>query len=130
MAPVQVLALELAAVAAWAPDVVPAWDRGGVAALAAAPIGLVAASAHPALFTLPIPNIPEARKAKYQGTVVLWIVVGPDGKVHDLHVQRSLGLGLDEKAIEAVKLWKFDPARKDGQPVAVQVNVEVNFRLY
>jgi TonB family protein len=45
-------------------------------------------------------------------------------------VQRTLGLGLDEKAIEAVRQWKFDPARKNGQPVAVQINVEVNFRLY
>src|SRR4051812_48310 len=72
----------------------------------------------------------EARKAKYQGVVVLFVVVGPDGRVHDMRVQRSLGLGLDEKAMEAVKLWKFDPARKDGQAVAVQINVEVNFRLY
>jgi TonB family protein len=72
----------------------------------------------------------EARKAKFQGVVVLWVVVGPDGRVHDMRVSRSLGLGLDEKAMEAVKQWKFDPARKDGQPVAVQINVEVNFRLY
>jgi periplasmic protein TonB len=72
----------------------------------------------------------EARKAKYQGTVVLWIVVGPDGRVHDMRVSRALGLGLDEKALEAVKQWRFEPARKDGQAVAVQVNIEVNFRLY
>ncbi len=72
----------------------------------------------------------EARKAKWQGTVVLWVVVGADGRPHDIKVQRSLGLGLDEKAVEAVKQWKFEPARKDGQPVAVQINVEVNFRLY
>ncbi len=72
----------------------------------------------------------EARKAKYQGTVMLWVVIGPDGRVHDMKVVRPLGLGLDEKAIEAVKQWKFEPARKDGQPVAVQVNIEVNFRLY
>lgn len=72
----------------------------------------------------------EARKAKYQGVVVLWIVVGPDGRVHDMRVSRPLGLGLDEKALEAVKQWRFEPARKDGQAVAVQVNVEVNFRLY
>jgi protein TonB len=45
-------------------------------------------------------------------------------------VQRTLGLGLDEKAIEAVKTWRFDPALKDGKPVAVQINVEVSFRLY
>ncbi len=72
----------------------------------------------------------EARKAKYQGTVVLWIVVGPDGRIHDVRLQRSLGMGLDEKAIEAIQRWKFEPARRDGKPVAVQVNVEVNFRLY
>lgn len=72
----------------------------------------------------------EARKAKYQGTVVLWCVVGPDGRVRDVRVQRSLGMGLDEKAIEAVRTWKFDPARKDGSPVPVAINVEVNFRLY
>ena len=62
--------------------------------------------------------------------MVLWVVVGADGRTKDIRVQRSLGLGLDEKAIEAVKTWKFEPARKDGQPVAVQINVEVNFRLY
>jgi TonB family protein len=72
----------------------------------------------------------EARKAKYQGTVILWVVIGPDGRVKDMRVQRPLGLGLDEKALEAVRTWRFEPARKDGQPVAVQVNVEVNFRLY
>jgi periplasmic protein TonB len=72
----------------------------------------------------------EARKAKYQGTCVLWMIVGPDGKPRDIKVARTLGLGLDEKAIEAVKQWKFAPAMKDGQPVAVQINVEVSFRLY
>lgn len=72
----------------------------------------------------------EARKAKYQGTVVLWAIVGTDGRVHEIRVQQSLGMGLDEKAIEAVRVWRFEPARKNGQPVAVQVNVEVNFRLY
>jgi len=72
----------------------------------------------------------EARKAKYQGTCVLWLVVGPDGRPRDIRVQRTLGLGLDEKAIEAVKTWRFEPALKDGKPVAVQINVEVSFRLY
>lgn len=72
----------------------------------------------------------EARKAKYQGTVVLWLIVGPDGKPRDIKVSRTLGMGLDQKAIEAVRRWKFEPAMKDGRPVAVQINVEVNFRLY
>ncbi len=72
----------------------------------------------------------EARKAKYQGTVVLWLIVDPSGRPRDVRVARSLGMGLDQKAIEAVKQWKFEPAQKDGRPVAVQINVEVNFRLY
>ena len=72
----------------------------------------------------------EARKAKYQGTCVLWLIVGPDGKPRDVKVARALGMGLDQKAIEAVRNWKFQPAMKDGKPVAVQINVEVNFRLY
>lgn len=72
----------------------------------------------------------EARKAKFQGTVVLWMVIGPDGRPRDLRILRSVGMGLDEKAIEAVRSWRFEPARKDGRPVAVQINVEVSFRLY
>ncbi len=72
----------------------------------------------------------EARKAKYQGTVVLRLIVGPDGRTRDIHILKTLGLGLDEKAIEAVSRWRFDPALKDGRPVSVMVSVEVSFRLY
>ncbi len=72
----------------------------------------------------------EARKAKYQGVCVLYLEVGPDGRPRNIRVERSLGLGLDEKAIEAVKKWTFDPATKDGKPVTVAINVEVSFRLY
>lgn len=72
----------------------------------------------------------EARKAKYQGVVMLWLIVGPDGRPRDMRVARSLGMGLDQKALEAVRQWRFEPAMKDGKPVAVQINVEVNFRLY
>lgn len=72
----------------------------------------------------------EARKAKYQGTVVLWLIVDENGHPREIKVARSLGMGLDQKAIEAVRRWKFEPAMKDGRPVAVQINVEVNFRLY
>lgn len=72
----------------------------------------------------------EARKAKYQGVVVLKIIVGTDGRVHSPSVIRSLGMGLDEKAIEGVKTWKFDPSKKDGRAVAVEMNIEVAFNLY
>jgi protein TonB len=72
----------------------------------------------------------EARKAKFMGVCALSLIVGADGRPRDIEVARSVGLGLDEKAIEAVKMWKFDPATKDGKPVAVRINVEVTFHLY
>jgi protein TonB len=71
----------------------------------------------------------EARKAKFQGTVILFVVVDEKGNPRDLKVIRPLGLGLDQKAIEAVEKWKFNPGKKDGKPVAVQATIEVNFRL-
>jgi TonB family protein len=72
----------------------------------------------------------EARKAKYQGTVVLWIVVDASGGVTDCKVVKPLGLGLDEKAVETVRTWKFKPALRNGTPVPVRVMVEVSFRLF
>lgn len=72
----------------------------------------------------------KAERAKSQGTVVLWAIVGEDGKVKDVRVSRSLNKDLDKKAVEAVKKWIFNPAKKDGKPVAVQINIEVNFKLY
>lgn len=71
----------------------------------------------------------EARQARVQGTVVLSVVVTAEGKPTELKVVRSLGSGLDEKAIEAVSQWKFRPGMKDGKAVAVQAAIEVNFQL-
>lgn len=71
----------------------------------------------------------EARKAKYSGTVTLAIIVDTEGKARDIHVVKSLGMGLDEKAIEAVMKWKFNPGKKDGKAVNVRATIEVNFRL-
>jgi periplasmic protein TonB len=71
----------------------------------------------------------EARKAKWQGTVVLSLVVDDQGRPQALKVVRSLGLGLDQKAIEAVEKWRFKPGMKDGKPVPVMATIEVNFRL-
>jgi len=76
------------------------------------------------------PYSEEARKAKYQGTVVLWIVVDTQGNVTDLRVVKPLGLGLDEKAVETVRTWKFKPAMRNNIPVPVRVGVEVSFRLF
>ena len=72
----------------------------------------------------------EARKAKYQGTVILGLIVDSLGRPKGLKVEHGLGMGLDEKALEAVRNWKFEPAEKDGKPVAVAISVEVQFRLF
>ncbi len=71
----------------------------------------------------------EARKAKFQGTVLLYVVVDEKGNPRDIKILRPLGLGLDQKAVEAVEKWKFSPGKKDGKPVPVQAQIEVNFRL-
>ena len=72
----------------------------------------------------------EARQMRISGTVVLSVVVGVDGLPHDVTVYKKLGYGLDEKAVEAVKRWKFQPAMKDGQPFEKQVYVNTSFKLY
>jgi len=71
----------------------------------------------------------EARKAKYSGSVMLSIVVNTDGKAEQIQVIKSLGMGLDEKAIEAVQKWRFLPGKNKGVPVKVKAQIEVNFRL-
>jgi protein TonB len=71
----------------------------------------------------------EARKAKHQGTVELYVEIEADGVAHRIEVRRGLGLGLDEKAIEAVRQWRFKPALKNGKPVTVGAMVTVHFRL-
>ena len=73
----------------------------------------------------------EARKAKYQGVVVLMVVITLDGRATNIQVVKSPGLGLDEKAIEAVRQWKFRPAvGPSGKIVPTQVPIEVTFRLF
>ncbi|HTH42369.1 MAG TPA: energy transducer TonB [Terracidiphilus sp.] len=73
----------------------------------------------------------EARRAKYQGVCLVGLIVDAQGNPQNVHIVRALGMGLDEKAMEAVRKYKFKPAMRDGKtPVPVYVNVEVNFRLY
>lgn len=72
----------------------------------------------------------EARKVRMQGVVTLWAVVNEQGGVEQVRVYRGLGFGLDERAITAVRTWRFQPATKDGRPIAVQVYVDVDFRLF
>ena len=93
-------------------------------------VGDIGVSAPVAKFT-PEPEFSEeARKNKYQGTVVLAAVIGPDGRPRNIRVVRSLGMGLDEKAVERVKTWLFEPGKKNGTPVAVAMNLEVDFHLF
>lgn len=84
----------------------------------------------PSLVYAATPSYSEAaRKAKLEGIVLLKLVVDEDGNPQNVRVVRPLGMGLDEKAIEAVRRYRFNPALKDGVPVPVEINVEVNFRL-
>ncbi len=86
---------------------------------------------YPACAYCPDPKYSEeARKAKYQGTVVLQAVITADGRAIEIQVVKGPGLGLEEKAVEAVKQWRFKPALGPaGKPVAVIVPIEVTFRL-
>ncbi len=72
----------------------------------------------------------QARKKKIQGVIVLSVTVNADGTTGKIKIEKGLGYGLDEKAVEAVSRWKFKPALKDGQPIEKEVNVEVDFHLF
>lgn len=87
--------------------------------------------AAPQLIFAPDPEFSdEARRAKYQGVCVVSLIVDAQGNPQRVQVVRHLGMGLDEKAIEAVRQYKFKPATLQGKPVPVEVNIEVNFRIY
>ncbi|GEM_PF-1677191 len=73
---------------------------------------------------------PEARREMIQGVVVLEVVVDAQGDPARISVVSPLGFGLDERAIQAVSRWKFEPGTRDGRPVSTVITVEVNFRLF
>jgi protein TonB len=88
-------------------------------------------SAPVAIFTPEAEFSDEARRAKYQGVCLISLIVDAQGNPQNPRVIRALGMGLDEKALEAVRKYKFKPAMKDGRtPVPVMITIEVNFRLY
>ncbi len=72
----------------------------------------------------------EARAEKVSGSVLVQVQVSEDGLPTNVRVVRGIGYGLDEKAIEAVKQYRFKPAMKDGQPVKVAMNIQVNFQIF
>lgn len=72
----------------------------------------------------------RAREARYQGVATIALIVGKDGAPTRIRILNPLGYGLDDQAVRAVESWKFKPAEKDGQPVSVQIAVEVDFHLH
>ena len=72
---------------------------------------------------------PEARAVKAQGTVVVSVVIGTNGKAADVQLRKGVGYGLDEQALDAITQWTFQPGTRDGMAVPVQASIEVNFRL-
>jgi TonB family protein len=72
----------------------------------------------------------QARAEKFQGVVLVSVLVTEEGLPTDVRVVKPVGKGLDEKAVEAVNQYRFKPATKDGVPVAARISVEINFRLY
>jgi TonB family protein len=85
----------------------------------------------PQVLSAPDPPYSEvARQAKVQGTTLLQVVLNDRGEPTTIRIARPIGAGLDDRAVEAVKAWRFKPATRNGNPVAVQIDVEVNFRLY
>jgi len=100
---------------------------GPAIVLTSNPVGITP----PHLIVAPDPNYPDAaRRAKVQGVVLVGCTIGVDGTVTSASILQSLRKDLDASALEAIRLWKFEPAIKDGKPVAVQVRVEVAFHLY
>jgi periplasmic protein TonB len=71
-----------------------------------------------------------ARVLRYQGTLTLGVTVNQEGFPTHVRILSPLGCGLDEKAVDAVQRWRFQPAEKDGQPVSVTIAVETIFHLY
>lgn len=86
---------------------------------------------HPTLIYQANPEFSEqARRAKFQGVVTLRLVVNEQGLPEDIRVTKPLGMGLDEKAMSCLEKWRFKPAEKDGQPVAMEIAVQIDFHLY
>jgi TonB family protein len=114
-----------------------AQDQSSQAPPSSRPLKVCSAQNPPPCATAPRPiSTPDpeytdkARKKKIHGKVILDFVVGIDGRTQDIRVSQPLGYGLDEQAVKSLRNWTFEPGTKDGQPVPVAIQVEMNFRLY
>lgn len=73
----------------------------------------------------------KARRAHVEGSIVLTMMVGTDGRPQDIKVIRPLGYGLDEQTINTVRTWRFEPARRNGKPVPIRIDtLQIDFRLH
>jgi len=72
----------------------------------------------------------EARKAKFMGIVTVNLIVDTKGMPQNVHVLKGVGMGLDQKAVEAVRQYRFKPAIAEGKPVPVELNVQVDFQIF
>jgi periplasmic protein TonB len=86
----------------------------------------------PSCIYCPIPQYTdEARKANFRGPVTLQATINTNGRASNISVVKHAGFGLDDKAVDALKSWRFRPAKgADGQPIAVQVPIQITFRVY
>jgi TonB family protein len=106
-------------------------ERPGGAAIAGARVTLPDGASAPVLIHSVYPEFTEeARKAKLMGVVLVNMTVDQQGRPQNVHVLRGVGHGLDAKAVEAVKQYRFKPAMKDNKPVEEALNVEVNFQIF
>lgn len=110
------------------PGLGPGWN-GGTGGQAYTP-GVGGVTRPVPIFTPEAEFSDEARRQKYQGVCEISLIIDAQGNPQNPRVIQRLGMGLDEKALEAVMRYKFKPAKKDGKPVAVRMAVMVNFRLY
>ncbi len=111
------------------PSYGPGPGKGGGGPATSPPVLTGATTAPTLLYKIEPEFSEEARKARFEGTVVLWAEVDPSGRAVNVRVLRSVGLGLDEKAIAAVAQWRFKPGTRNGKPVPMPATIEVNFRL-
>lgn len=108
----------------------PGYGPGNGGGIGDGSFGIGGGISKPVLIYQTVPEYSdEARRIRFSGSVWLSIVVDTEGRAREIRVIKSVGLGLDEKAIEAVGKWRFRPAMRNGHPIAVRATVDVNFRL-
>ena len=105
-------------------------NRGGTSASKSSSTATPSETPPKAIYSSQVEYTPEARAAKLEGTCTVSMIVGLDGKPYNIVVTRKIGKGLDEKAVETIKKWKFEPGRRNGRPVISHLTLTLTFKLY